>query len=177
MSGHSKWKQIKERKGAADKKRSREFSKLSRLITVESRIAKGSVASPNLRAVIERARAIDMPKENIERAVARGIGVGAEALEQVIYETYGPSGVAILIDAFTDSRNRTNQELKFLLSEMGYAMASPGSASWAFARSTEGEWHATTTVPVSEEDAEKLAVLIEKLETHQDVEHVATNAE
>ena len=86
-------------------------------------------------------------------------------------------GVAILIDAFTDNRNRTNQELKFLLSEMGYAVASPGSASWAFARTPEGEWHATTTVPISDEDAEKLATLIEKLESHEDVENVTTNAD
>ncbi|HEY4474003.1 MAG TPA: YebC/PmpR family DNA-binding transcriptional regulator [Candidatus Paceibacterota bacterium] len=177
MSGHSKWKQIKEKKGTADKKRSKEFSKLSRLITVESRVAKGDVSSSNLRAMIERARSADMPKENIERAIARGIGAGGDTLEQVTYETYGPGGVAILIDAFTDNRNRTNQELKFLLSEMGYAVASPGSASWAFTKSPEGEWHATTTVPVLGEDAGKLAVLIEKLESHEDVEHVTTNAD
>jgi YebC/PmpR family DNA-binding regulatory protein len=177
MSGHSKWKQIKEKKGVADKKRSKEFSRFSRLITVESRVAKGSVNSPNLRSVIERARAADMPKENIERAVAKGIGIGAESLEQITYETYGPGGVGILIDVFTDNKNRTNQELKFLLSEAGYQMATPGSASWAFSKSPEGEWKAATTVPVSDEDAEKLASLVEKLEAHQDVENVSTNAE
>lgn len=177
MSGHSKWKQIKEKKGAADAKKSREFSKLTRLIAVEVRVAKGNATASNVRAAVERARAADMPKENIERAIARGAGVGGEELTQVTYETYGPGGVAVLIDAFTDNRNRTNQELKFLLSEMGYAMAAPGSASWAFTRTQEGEWRAATLVPVPEEDAEKLATLIEALEANQDVEHVTTNAE
>ncbi len=176
MSGHSKWKQIKEKKGKEDQKRAKEFSRLSRMITVESRAAKGDVTSASLRTAIERARAADMPKENIERAVAKGIGAGAETLEQATYETYGPGGVAILIDVFTDNKNRTNQEIKFLLSEAGYQMATPGSASWAFTRSPDGAWSPTTAVPVTDEDAEKLAALIEKIESHQDVEHVTTNA-
>ena len=176
MSGHSKWKQIKEKKGKSDAKRSKEFSRLARLITVESRTAKGSVNSPNLRAVIERARAADMPKENIERAVAKGVGAGADSLEHITYETYGPGGVAILIDVFTDSKNRTHQELRFLLSEAGYQMASQGSASWAFTKTPEGLWKASTTIPVSDDDAEKLSTLIEKIEAYQDVEDVFTNA-
>ncbi len=177
MSGHSKWKQIKEKKGKTDAKRSKVFSKYSRLITVESRAAKGDASNPNVRAAIERARAADMPKENIDRAVAKGIGAGAETLEQVTYETYGPGGVAILIDTFTDNRNRTNQELKFLVSEAGYQMATPGSASWAFTKSHEGEWHALTTIPLSDDDAQKLGAFLEKIEAHQDVENVTTNAE
>jgi YebC/PmpR family DNA-binding regulatory protein len=177
MAGHSKWKQIKEKKGKEDAKKSKEFSKYARLIAVESRAAKGDVSSHTLKAVIERAKAAGLPKENIERAVAKGAGVGGEALEQITYETYGPGGVGVLIDAFTDSRNRTNQELKHLLSETGYVLAAPGSASWAFTKDTEGAWHANTTVPVSEEDGEKLAQLIEAIENHNDVENVATNAE
>lgn len=177
MAGHSKWKQIKEKKGVADKKRSKEFSKYSRLLMVESRAVKGNTNSPSLRAMIERARSIDMPKENIERAIAKGAGIGGEALEQVTYEMYGPSGVAVLIDTFTDSRNRTNQELKHLVSELGYELAAPGSASWAFAKNAEGAWEATTLVPVAEEDAEKLAALVDALENYDDTENVATNAE
>jgi YebC/PmpR family DNA-binding regulatory protein len=177
MSGHSKWKQIKEKKGVADKKRSREFSKYARTIAVESRAARGDTNSPGLRAVIERARAIDMPKENIERAVARGAGIGGTELESITYEMYGPGGIAILIDAFTDSRNRTNQELKHLVGELGYSLAAPGSASWAFSKDAEGNWKASTLVPVSDEDAEKLATLVEKLEERDDVENVSTNAE
>lgn len=177
MSGHSKWKQIKEKKGVADKKKSREFSKYAQMIAVESRAAGGNVNSPGLRAIMERARAIDMPKENIERAVARGAGVGGVELESITYEMYGPGGVAVLIDAFTDSRNRTNQELKHLVSGMGYALAAPGSASWAFSKTPEGEWKANTTVPVSDEDAEKLGMLVEKLEERDDIENVSTNAD
>ena len=177
MAGHSKWKQIKEKKGKEDSKRSQEFSKFARMIAVESRAAKGSMNSPALRAVVERAKAAGLPKENIERAVAKGAGVGGEALEQITYETYGPGGVAILIDAFTDSRNRTNQELKHLLDGEGYALAAPGSASWAFSKNAEGAWTATTTVPVEDADAEKLAALVEKLEAYGDVENVTTNAE
>ncbi|MBY0539585.1 YebC/PmpR family DNA-binding transcriptional regulator [Patescibacteria group bacterium] len=177
MAGHSKWKQIKEKKGKEDKKRSKEFSKFARLISVESRLANGDVNSPNLRTVIERARTINMPKENIARAVERGTGAGGATLEQITYETYGPGGVAVLIDTFTDSKNRTSQELKHLLSEMGYALATPGSASWAFSKDTEGAWQATTTIPLSDEDAEKLDVLVEALEARDDVENVSTNAE
>lgn len=176
MAGHSKWKQIKEKKGKEDAKRSREFSKFARMIAVESRGAGGNINSPNLRAVIERARAANMPKENIERAIAKGAGVGGAALEQVTYECYGPGGVAILIDAFTDSRNRTSQELKHLLDELGYALAAPGAASWAFSKNAEGGWAPTTTVPVEDADAEKLAELVEKIEAHGDVESVTTNA-
>lgn len=177
MSGHSKWKQIKEKKGATDKKKSKEFSKYAHLIAVESRAAKGNVQSPGLRTAIERARAIDMPKENIERAVARGAGQGGEELESITYEMYGPGGTAILIDAFTDSRNRTNQELKHLVSSFGYALAAPGSAAWAFSKDAEGTWKPNSTVPLSDEDAEKLATLVEKLEERDDIEDVATNAE
>jgi YebC/PmpR family DNA-binding regulatory protein len=177
MAGHSKWKQIKEKKGKEDAKRSKEFSKFARLIAVESRAAKGDTGNASLKAVIERAKAAGLPKENIERAVAKGAGVGGEALEQITYETYGPGGVGVLINVFTDSRNRANQELKHLLDTLGYAMAAPGSASWAFTKDAEGTWTATTTVPLSDEDAEKLGILVEALENYDDTESVATNAE
>jgi len=177
MSGHSKWKQIKEKKGKEDARKSREFGKYAQLIAVESRAAAGDVNSPNLRAVIERARAIDMPKENIERAVARGAGAGGTTLESITYETYGPGGVAVLIDTVTDSRNRTNQELKHLLGTLGCAPAAPGSASWAFSKEAGGSWTPKTTVPVADEDAERLGALVEKLEEHGDVVTVTTNAE
>jgi YebC/PmpR family DNA-binding regulatory protein len=177
MAGHSKWKQIKEKKGKEDKKRSKEFSKFARLISVESRLTSGDTNSSSLRTIIERAKAAGLPKENIERAVLRGTGASGETLEQITYETYGPGGVAIVIDTFTDSKNRTSQELKHLLSEMGYALATPGSAAWAFSKDPEGTWQPLTTVPISDEDTEKLAALVEALEARDDVEHVATNAE
>lgn len=179
MSGHSKWKQIKEKKGKEDARKSREFGKFARMVAAEVRAARGNADSPVVRAVIERARAAGMPKENIERAVLRGAGVGGDSFEAMTYEMYGPGGVAVLIGAFTDSRNRTNQELKHLVSEMGYALAAPGSAVWAFSKDAEGNWkpNANATTPVSDEDAEKLSALVEKLEERDDVEAVTTNAE
>lgn len=176
MSGHSKWAQIKRQKATTDAKKSAEFGKFARLIAVEVRNAKGDVNSATVRAVIDRAKAAGLPKDNIERAVAKGAGSGAEALEQITYEMYGPGGVAILIETFTDSRNRTNQELKHLVSELGLALATPGAAAWAFVKGAEGGVTAQSTIPLSEEDEGKLAELVEKLEAQNDVENVYTNA-
>ncbi|MDP2648650.1 MAG: YebC/PmpR family DNA-binding transcriptional regulator, partial [bacterium] len=132
--------------------------------------------SPALRAVIETAKKENMPKDNIERAVAKGISTDSAALESVTYETYGPGGAAIVIDALTDSRNRTAQEIKHLLSEQGLALASPGSALWAFKKTAEG-YEAKTTVPLPEADSEKLMQIMEKIDGHDDVQEVYTNAE
>jgi YebC/PmpR family DNA-binding regulatory protein len=175
MSGHSKWSTIKHKKALVDAKRGKEFSKLARLITVESKQCGGDVESPSLKAVIQKAKAVNMPKDNIERAVQKGIG-GGGGEECVLYELYGPGGIAILINTLTDNRNRTVSELKHLVSKQGYQLAEPGSAQWAFQK--EGsEWKATTHVPVSDDDIEKLTSLIEVIEEHDDVESVYTNAE
>jgi len=175
MSGHSKWSTIKHKKALVDAKRGKEFSKLARLIAVESKLANGEVNSPALKAVIAKAKAANMPKDNIERAVAKGVG-GGGGEECVTYELYGPAGVAILINTLTDNRNRTFPEIKHLLSKLGYQLAEQGAAAWAFEK--EGAaWKATTTVPVEGEDVEKLTALIEALEEHDDVESVYTNAE
>ena len=134
MSGHNKWSQIKHRKGAADASKSNVWGKLSKRISVESKKANGDVNTPHLRAVIEKARESNMPKENIDRAVAKGISADSGSLDTVVYETYGPGGVAILIETLTDNHNRTAQEIKHLLLENGLALASPGSAMWAFGK-------------------------------------------
>lgn len=176
MSGHSKWAQIKRQKASTDAKKSAEFGKFARLITVESKKAAGNVNSPGLRTVIDRARAINMPKENIERAVQKGKEGGGAEMESVAYEMYGPGGVAIVIDALTDSRNRTNQELKHLLSEQGYALATPGSALWAFKKNPDGSREATSTVELGDDDLVKLETLVDALETRDDVNSVTTNA-
>jgi YebC/PmpR family DNA-binding regulatory protein len=176
MAGHSKWSQIKHKKAAEDAKRSKEFGRLARLITVESRISRGDVNAPSLKVVIEKAKAANMPKENIERAVAKGIGADGAVLEPVLYELYGPGGVAVLISTLTDNRNRTVQELKHLVSKQGYQLAEPGAAQWAFTK-TGTEWTPTTTLPLSDTDAEALATLIDALEAYGDVDVVYTNAE
>lgn len=176
MSGHNKWTQIKRQKGANDKAKSDLWGKLGKRIAVESKKASGDVNSPSLRTMIETAKKANMPKDTVERAVAKGISADANSLEQITYETYGPGGAAIIIETVTDSRNRTAQEIKHLLSELGLALAAPGSATWAFEKTGEG-WNAKTTVPLSDEDNEKLVELLEKIDAYDDVEEVYTNAE
>lgn len=176
MAGHNKWAQIKRQKGAADAAKSNLWGKLGKRIAVESKKANGDVNSPSLRTIIETAKKSNMPKDTIERAVKKGISADASTLEQITYETYGPGGAAIIIETVTDSRNRTAQEIKHLLDTLGCALAAPGSATWAFEKSSEG-WNPKTTVPLSPEDNEKLMQVLEKIDANDDVEEVFTNAE
>src|SRR3989338_1198865 len=176
MSGHNKWAQIKRQKGAADAAKSNLWGKLGRRIAVESKKAGGDITLPGLRAIIETAKKTNMPKDTIERAVAKGISADAASLESITYETYGPGGAAILIEALTDSRNRTAQEIKHLLSENGLALASPGSATWAFEK-THDWYEPKTTVKLSDVDHTKLMKILEVIDSHDDVENVYTNAE
>ena len=176
MGGHNKWSQIKHHKGAADAAKSNVWGKLSRRITVESKKCGGDVTLPSLRAIIEKAKSTNMPKDGIDRAVAKGISADSGSLDTVVYETYGPGGVAILIVALTDSHNRTAQEMKHLLTENGLALASPGSAMWAFEK-TGTEYTPKTTVKLSEDDTEKLHKILGVIDDHDDVEDVYTNAE
>lgn len=176
MSGHNKWTQIKRQKGAADAAKSNLWGKIGKRIAVESKKANGDVNSPTLRTIIETARKANMPKDTIDRAVAKGISADASELEQITYETYGPGGAAIIIETVTDSRNRTAQEIKHMLSELGLSLASQGSAAWAFEKTGEG-WNPKTTVPLSEQDDEALMKIMEKIDAHDDVENVYTNAQ
>jgi YebC/PmpR family DNA-binding regulatory protein len=177
MSGHNKWSKIKHKKAASDAEKSKIFSKLVRLIQVESRRAKGDENDPGLRTAIEKAKKESMPKENIERAVKKGAGGEGNDMEAITYETYGPGGIAIMIQTLTDNRNRTAAEIKHILSLQGYELANPGSAAWAFQK-TGSELVPTTTIPLSsDEDGEKLANLVEALEEQDDVQDVYTNAE
>jgi YebC/PmpR family DNA-binding regulatory protein len=176
MSGHNKWSKIKRQKGAADSARSAAFGKLARRITLESKKCGGDTNSPALRAAIDKAREVNMPKENIERAISKGTSVDAGNLESVTYESYGPGGVAIIIDALTDNRNRTAQEVKHILTKNGLALASQGSAAWAFEKTHAG-YVPKSTVTISESDGEKLGEIIDQLDANDDVEEVYTNAE
>lgn len=174
MSGHNKWSKIKNRKAVTDAQKSKIFGKYARLIAVESKKVGGDINSPSLKAVIDRAKAENMPSDNIERAVKKGAGGETENLEQVIYETYGPGGCAILIDALTDNRNRTAQEIKHALSENGLELAQPGSASWAFQKTNEG-FESTVPIEISESDQEKLEAVCEDLDSLDDVQNIFTN--
>ncbi|MAZ67249.1 hypothetical protein CL652_00570 [bacterium] len=175
MAGHNKWSKIKHKKAATDAAKSKVFGKMARLIAVESKKANGDTSAPGLRAAIDSAKAISMPKDNIERAVAKGTSDETAALESILYEMYGPSGTAVLIDILTDNRNRTAAEIRHLLSRLGYELATPGSAVWAFTKTAEG-YDANSTVEISDEDGEKLEKLMEALDEHDDVQDVYTNA-
>ena len=136
MSGHSKWANIKYRKGAADLKKGKIFSKIAREITVAAKEGGGDIESNfRLRQVIEKARQANMPSDNVERAIKRGTGeLPGVNYEKVVYEGYGPGGVAILIEALTDNKNRTTSDIRNILSKKGGNMASAGSVSWIFHR-------------------------------------------
>lgn len=137
MSGHSKWAQIKRQKGVADQKRGQAFTKMAKAITIAVHQG-GGIGDPNqnfrLRLEIEKARSINMPKENIQRAIDRGMGKGDKDIElaEVVYEGFGPSGTAIIVEAVTDNKNRTTPEVKSLFDKNGGSLATPGAVSYQF---------------------------------------------
>lgn len=176
MAGHNKWAQIKRQKGAADAAKSNLWGKLGKRIAVESKKANGDVSAANLRAIIETAKKTNMPKDTIERAIAKGTSADAASLEQVIYEAYGPGGAAVIIAAVTDNKNRTLQELKGIFAKHNIALAAPGSALWAFDKNEEG-YAAKASVPLSEDDSASLMKIMELIDALDDVEDVFTNAE
>jgi YebC/PmpR family DNA-binding regulatory protein len=136
MAGHSHWKTIKYKKGAADAQKSKAFSKLARLISVAVR-EKGSNPETNskLRTAIEKAKELNMPSENIERAIKRGAGtLEGIQLEETLLEAYGPGGTAIIIEGITDNKNRTLGEIKQILAQNGGKLANEGSVRWMFER-------------------------------------------
>ena len=134
MSGHNKWSSIKHKKGAADAKRGKVFTKLIREITVAAREGGGDPdGNPRLRTAIAAAKAENMPKDNIERAVKKGTGeLEGSSYEEAYYEGYGPGGVAILIESLTDNRNRTVSEIRHVLTKYNGSMGEAGCVSWMF---------------------------------------------
>jgi len=140
MAGHSKWAQIKHKKKVVDARRGQLFTKLTRAIQVAAREGGGDPAgNASLANAIQKAKDARMPKDNIERAIAKGTGAdgGADAIESVTYEGYGPGGVAILVEALTDNRNRTGAEIRHAFSSHGGSLGEPGSVSWTFEKKGE----------------------------------------
>jgi YebC/PmpR family DNA-binding regulatory protein len=135
MSGHSKWHSIKHKKAVVDARRGQQFTKLARAITVAAREGGGDPdGNPALALAVQKARDASMPKDNIERAIGKGTGEGVDAdrIETVVYEGYGPGGVALLIEALTDNRNRTGADVRHLLTKNGGNLGEPGSVSYLF---------------------------------------------
>lgn len=176
MSGHNKWSQIKRQKEKTDAQKSKTFSKYAKLIAVEAKKARGNLTAPGLKTAVEKAKANNMPNENIERAVKKATSDNSATLEQITYESYGPGGCAIIIEALTDNRNKAAQEIKHILSEQEFELAGMGSASWAFEKTHEG-WKPTTTIALSDADLEALDKLVTELEENDEVQEVYTNAE
>jgi YebC/PmpR family DNA-binding regulatory protein len=135
MSGHSKWHSIKHKKAVVDARRGQHFTKLARAVTVAAREGGGDPdGNPSLALAIQKARDASMPKDNIERAIAKGTGEGVDvdSFETVLYEGYGPGGVALLIEALTDNRNRTSADLRHAFSKYGGNLGEPGSVAYLF---------------------------------------------
>ncbi len=135
MSGHSKWASIKHKKAIVDSRRGKHFSKLTRAIMVAARDGGGDPAgNPALELAMRKAKEASMPKDNVERAIAKGTGEGGEAaaIESVLYEGYGPGGVALLVEAFTDNRNRTGADVRHAFTKNGGSLGEPGSVAYLF---------------------------------------------
>jgi YebC/PmpR family DNA-binding regulatory protein len=158
MSGHSKWAQIKRKKGVTDTRRGQLFTRLARDITVAVR--EGGSGDPEanfqLRLAVDKARAANMPKDNIERAIQRGLGSGAEGgqLEDISYEAYGPGGTALIVQVLTDNRNRAASEVRRVITRAGANLASAGSVAWMF------EKRGIFTIPVKGKNAEELELAL-----------------
>lgn len=179
MAGHSKWANIKRRKQAMDAKRGKLFTKLAREIQIAARLG-GPDPDTNvrLRLALERARAANMPKENIERAIRRGAGLeaGGEAFEEVVYEAYAPHGIALMIKAATDNRKRTVSEIRHILTKHGGSMGEAGSVAWQF------EQKGYIVVPTEGRDEEELFTMAleagaDDVEITDDVMEVYTTRE
>ena len=178
MSGHNKWSQIKHKKDITDAKKSKIFSKLVRFISVEAKLS-GGKDSPGLRSAIEKAKKVNMPKDIIEKAVKKA-GEPSAKMESITYEAYGPGGAGIIIETLTDSKNRTAQDIKHILSKNGFALGGIGSVVWSFAKEKTPEgmiWKPNTTISLSDSDLELLDKLVEELEENDDIQDVYTNAE
>lgn len=176
MSGHNKFSKIKHQKAKTDAQKSKIFSKMVKLISAEAKKAGGNIRSPGLAAAVEKAKKENVPNDTIERAIKKAAADNSAAMETVIYEAYGPGGVAVIVEALTDNRNKTAQEIKHILSRHTTELAAPGSASWAFTKTHEG-WTPQTTIPLEDTDITTLGALVEALEENDDVQNVFTNAE
>ncbi|MDO8467002.1 MAG: YebC/PmpR family DNA-binding transcriptional regulator [bacterium] len=175
MSGHNKWSQIKDRKGEQDAKRSLSYSKLLAVIALHAKLDPNPDTNLKLRSAIERARAGNVPLDNINRAINKASE--AKDLTEVTIEAYGPEGVGIIIEAITDNSNRTVSEIRHLLDEKGAKMATQGSVMWSFdpPAGGNGEWKAKFTQAMTPEGKTKLLSIKEALGEHNDVQNVMTN--
>lgn len=175
MAGHSHWAGIKHKKALTDAARAKSFSKLLKAISAAARTEPNSEFNPRLRTAITKAREAQVPADTIQRAVERA-AQSAEELEELLFEAYGPGGVALLIEVTTDNRNRAVAEVKSALNKNNGKWATQGSVQWAFSKSEDGTWSAQFPQEIPKEDAASLGKLIDALESLEDVQDITTSA-
>jgi YebC/PmpR family DNA-binding regulatory protein len=181
MSGHSKWSQIKHKKAITDKKKAQTFGKVAKAISIAARENPDPRMNLKLKTLIDHAKSLNMPNENIERLLKRAKDKSDAALEELQIEAMGPGNVAIIITAITDNRNRTINDVKTILTKNNGKSAGEGALSWMFTkeRAEDGSWvfTPTYTCAVSETDQESLNKLFEALDDNDDVQDIFSNNE
>jgi YebC/PmpR family DNA-binding regulatory protein len=181
MSGHSHFSSIKHKKAITDAKRSKIFSKLSRLISIAAREKGGDPeTNPQLRLAVDQAKSANMPSDNIERAIKKGTGdLEGEKLEGILFEAYGPGGLAIIIEGITDNKNRTLAEIKQILNQNGGKLVGEGGARWMFERKVKEpgslEWVPKQEIELEEKDREAAERLFEALDENDSVQEIYSN--
>ena len=181
MSGHSHWHSIKYMKTAADAKKGKIFSKISRQISIAAKEKGGDPnANPSLRTAVEKAKEYNMPKDSIERAIQKGTGqLPGEKLESIVLEAYGLAGIAIIIEGITDNRNRTIGEIRQILSQNNGKLVGGGGVQWLFERKIKGPgvlgWKAKQEIEVAKKDKEDCQKLFEALDENEAVQEIYSN--
>lgn len=181
MSGHSKWSTIKHKKGAADAKRGKLFSLVAKQIRAATKAGNSGDPqfNPTLRTALEKARAANMPKDKIQKAIDKGLGKGStgQQIHEIVYEGYGPHGVGIIAVAFTDNVQRTASEVKFIFSRHGGSLGGPNSVTFMFQRSPEGEYRPTMPMTLEPTGQEQVQELVDALLENEDIDDVYTAVE
>ena len=175
MAGHNKWSKIKHKKAATDAQKSKVFGKFAMLLTSEARKCSGDKNSPALKSLIDQAKAVNMSNQNIDQAIQRGVKSSGEGYETVIYEAFGPGGVALIIKAETANRNKTAAEIRHILSKNNCTLSPPGSVMWMFEQEKD-QYQAKILKEITEkEEEEKIHSVIKKLEEQLEVQEVVIN--
>ena len=176
MSGHSKWSKVRHQKAVTDVRKGKVFSKMAKMIAIAARKGKDPSMNPDLRLAIEKARQVNMPNDNIQRAIKRGTGKDKSTqLEEIIYEAYGPNGTPIIIEAITDNKNRTLSEIKHILSNHNSKLAQTGSVKYLFDKKEDG-WVPQYPINIIDKPLKnQLTKLFEALDENDDVKEIYSN--
>lgn len=176
MSGHSKWSKVKHQKAITDVRKGKIFSKMAKMIAIAARKGGDPEMNPALRIAIEKARQVNMPKENIQRAIKRGTGEDKSLkLEEATYEAYGPNGTPLIIETITDNKNRTLSEIKHILNGHGGKLAEAGSVKYLFEKKGE-DWEPKYPADITDESLKnQLEKLFEALDEQDDVKEIYSN--